>query len=201
MRTLPVLIVLFTLLACKGGNTLRQNGFKNLTTDSLFDESLSNKAKALNIPLINLGVDSFELRIWYGHAIVTPNQLMVLKYQDSAWQLTETDYWFSYQWQNGSPKGTLLDSSFTRAVKVPPSISDIVDTLNSFRLDTFPSQHDIPGFQDKIADGRFYHIEVATQRYYKALYYANPHRYDDKYNQRIEWLLATLHKSGLPVTP
>lgn len=201
MRILPVLIVLSLLLACKVPSHSGENRFKNLTTDSLFSLSLSDHAKALNIPQINTGVDSFELRIWHGLAIATPNQLMVLKYQDSSWQLTDTDYWFSYQWRNGSPRSISLDSSITRAVKPPSSILDIVDTLNSFRLDTFPSQYDIPGFKDKVADGRFYYIEVATPHYYKALYYANPHRYEDRYNQQIEWLLTNLYKAGLPVTP
>jgi len=201
MRILTGLSVVFLLLSCKADTRSAEKAFMNLATDSLFSQSLSAKAKELNIPQINCGVDSFELRIWHGHSIVTPNQLMVLKYQDSAWRLTDTDYWFSYQWENGNPKRVLLDSSISRAVNVPPSISDIIDTLNRFRLDKFPSQQDIPGFIDKVADGRFYHIEIATPYYYKALYYANPHRYDDKYNRRIEWLLATLNKFGLPVTP
>jgi hypothetical protein len=201
MKILSVVFFLSTLFACSEHRHFGEKQFKNLTTDSSFNKLLSDKANALNIPQINNGVDSFELRIWHGISIVIPNQLMILKYQDSSWHVTDTDYWLPYKWQNGTPKGISFDSSFTRAVSVPPSISDIVDTLTLFRLDTFPSQSEIPGFEDRFADGNFYHIEIATPHYYKALYYANPHRYDDKYNQRIEWLLATLNTFGLPIFP
>ena len=163
--------------------------------------NVSAKGKALSLSPISNGVDSFELRIWHGISIVTPKQLVALKYQDSAWHLTKTDYWFSYQWANGSPDKVLLDSSFTKSLPVPSNISNIIDALSQFRLGTFPSQHEIPGFQDKVADGMFYQIEVATPKFYKAIRYSNPGRYTDTYNQQMSKLITMLNSIGVYSMP
>ena len=147
MRVLLFLSLTYLLLACNTGTLLEYAPeFKSLTTDSLLLQNVSAKGKALSLSPISNGVDSFELRIWHGISIVTPKQLVALKYQDSAWHLTKTDYWFSYQWANGSPDKVLLDSSFTKSLPVPSNISNIIDALSQFRLGTFPSQHEIPGF-------------------------------------------------------
>lgn len=198
MRVLLFLVLAYLLSAC-GARTLSDNGykFKNLTTDSVLLQNLSAKVKALNLSPITGGVDSFELRMWHGLSIATPNWLVTLKYDDSAWHLTHTDYWFDYQWTNGRPEKVRLDSSFTKSIVVPSNITSIIDSVYHFRLDTFSSQSEILGFQDKVADGVFYQIEIATPNFYKAVRYNNPNRYSDAYNQQISRLIKTLAGIGV----
>jgi hypothetical protein len=202
MRVLLLLSLAYLLYACNA-RTLSEHDheFKSHATDSLLLLNLSAKSKALNLSPITNGVDSFELRIWHGLSIATPNWLIILKYQDSAWHLTNTDYWVTYQWTNGSPGKMLLDSSFTKSLAVPSNIFNIVDSIHQFRLDTFPSQIEIPRFQDKVADGVFYQIEVATPKYYKAIRYSNPSRYTDTYNQQMSKLITMLTNIGVYSMP
>lgn len=202
MRILLILILFYFQSACIS-RTLSENTskFKILTTDTILLQNVSDKTKALSLsPIIN-GVDSFELRIWHGKSIVTPKMLVTLKYQDSAWQLTNTDYWFSYQSKNGSPEKIILDSSFTKSLTVPSNISHIINTLYQYSLDTFPSQHEIPDFQDKVADGEFFQIEVATSKSYKLIEYNNPNRYIDNHNQKISKLVTMLNSIGVYSMP
>lgn len=177
----------------------RTKVFKNLSSDSLLVHSLSAKSIALGIPKINQGVDSFELRIWHGITIATPNQLITLKYQDSAWHLSLTDYWISYDWENGRQKNIVFDSSFSQSLQVPSAISGIIDSINQFRIDTFPSQKEIPNFRNRVADGMFYEIELATPYYYKAINYYNPNYYSDSFNHRITKFLTMLNKIGVNI--
>ncbi|HEY5771489.1 MAG TPA: hypothetical protein VIS75_02625, partial [Chitinophagaceae bacterium] len=151
----------------------------------------------LNLPQINLGVDSFELRIWHGLALAEPRSLVILSYTDSSWHLTGTNYWISYE--NKYPKEgiLILDSFVTKKLIVPLPFSDIIDSIETFRLGTFPSQHEVPGFQDNVADGMFYTIELATSKYYKAINYNNPKFYSDPYNQKITRFLSFLQTIGV----
>ena len=198
MKVLLFLGLIFMWSSCHLKTSAdHQHEIKNLTTDSVLLQSLSSKAKALNLTEISKGVDSFELRIWHGMAIASPKRLMILKYQDSSWYLTNSDNWFDYEWIDGSPKRVLLDSSFTKSLKVPFNISSLVDSIYRFRLDTFPSQNEIRGFRDNVADGMFYQIELATSQYYKAVSYGNPNRYGDNYNRHITRLITMLRGIGV----
>ena len=175
--------------------------FKNLTSDSLLQERISTKVKALNISDISKGVDSFEFRIWYGLSIATPKQLVTMKYQDSTWTLTKTDYWLDYKWVNGRPVKALLDSSFTISRQLNFDVPKFVDSILQFRIDTFPSQYDIPNFQDRVADGMFYEFELATSHFYKAVVYFNPQKYQDVYDRKIANLIQMLRKIGVYSMP
>jgi len=198
MRTFAILIITFVFAFCTARNVSKQTeSFNNLTSDTLLVQRLSEQSFALNIPQINEGVDSFELRIWHGITIATPKQLIILKHKDSSWHLSLTDYWINHEWENGRPQKVVLDSSFTRSLEPSSSISKLVNSIIQFRLDTFPSQNEIPSFRDRVADGMFYEIEIATPHYYKALSYNNPRRYTDFFNRRIAELLTTLEDIGV----
>jgi hypothetical protein len=121
---------------------------------------------------------------------------MTLKYLDSAWYLTNTDYWFSYEWIDGRPGKAYLDSCFTKS-KILSAVSNLIDSIYHFRLDTFPTQREIAGIQDNVADGVVYEIEVATPRFYKAIRYSNPDHYNDAYNQRMAKFLVMLQEIGV----
>jgi hypothetical protein len=197
MRILNILLYTSLVIACVSGNSNKLKHFRNLTSDTLLYKYLSSKAAKLNLARINLGVDSFEFRVWHGSVLLTPKQLVILKYNDSSWQLTETDYWLHYQ--NNYPKRDIivLDSCFTKQLMVQMPLSQIIDSIEYFRLDTFPSQDEIPGFKNNVADGMSFTIELATSKYYKAISYNNPKFYTDPYNKKITNFLLFLKNIGV----
>src|SRR2546421_8363128 len=48
---------------------------------------------AFNLPRIDNGVDSFELRLWSLMAMTDLETITILRFKDSTWRLTETRYW------------------------------------------------------------------------------------------------------------
>ena len=166
-------------------------------TDSSLLASLHSRTALLNLYQIDKGVDSLELRVWHGLAVVQPKQLTILKYRDSSWQLTRTDYWVSNKsnWPNRDL--VMLDSSFTSIQELPANILLVIDSINSFDLRSFPSQHKIPGFRDIVADGMGFTVELATNQYYKAVVYNNPGFYKDSFNQKMTRFLNMLNGVGV----
>lgn len=198
MRTFTILMIILVFAFCTARYVSKpEKVFNNLSSDTLLVQRLSEQSVALNIPQISEGVDSFELRIWHGITIATPKQLIILKYQNATCHLSLTNYWINHEWENGRPQKVVFDSSFNQSLQTPSSISRIVDSIIQFRLDTFPSQKEISNFRNRVADGMFYEIEIATPHYYKALIYNNPKRYTDSFNRRFADLLITLEKIGV----
>ena len=198
MRVLLFYALIYFTASCNPGTQADQShNFKNLTTDSLLLQDLFAKTKALNLPPIDKGVDSFEIRIWHGISIATPKWLVVLRYQDSVWNLMTKSYWIRYLATDGVSGKVVLDSCFTKTLRVPFNISNLVDSIRQFRIETFPSQLEIPGFVDKVSDGLSYQIELATPKFYKAIGYRNPFRYHDVNNQKVARLITMMNDIGV----
>jgi hypothetical protein len=171
--------VVLILIACNHQSGCKNNtSFRNLTAsgDSLLFQKTNSLTKELGLSSLVNGVDSFELRIWHGLALATPYSLIDLKYEASGWKLSQTDYWYHWKTENGRLKYPVIDSFNSRSLLLPTNIPALIDSIYSTRLDTLPSQIEIPNFEYKIADGVFYTIELSTTRYYKLLHYNNPDR-------------------------
>jgi hypothetical protein len=139
---------------------------------------------AINLSHIDKGVDSFELRLWCDAAMTNISIVTILKYTDSTWRLNQTRYWTKAIGKLGESRRFSFDSSETKKVIPDLAFEQIFDSLQCFRLDTLPTQLDIPNFRDKVADGMTYIIEVSTKKYYRQLSYSNPFYYDDPYNKQ-----------------
>lgn len=202
MRIALSILAIWLFSSCNGKTHSKQDTlFQNLSKDSVLVQHLASKAKALNLPQLNQGVDSFELRVWYGMAIVSPHHLVTFRYQKPNWTVSRTDYWLSDEWTDGKPTTISFDSSVSYATQATSSAGELLKHIQLFRLDTFPDQKDIPGFDDRVGDGTFYQIELATSRYYKAISYRNPFHYVDSHNQRMRRFISGLTKIGVSVLP
>ena len=192
--------VVFILISCNQQSTTKNNtSFKNLTAtgDSLLLQKANSLTNELGLSSITNGVDSFELRIWYGWALTTPHSLIALKYQAFGWKLTKTDYWYHWKTKNGRLEYPVADSFYTRSLTLPANISAVVDSIYNSRLDTLPSQRNIPNFNATVVDGVFYTIETSSAHFYKLIDYGNPDRYNDWHNRKITDLLTVLSSIGV----
>jgi len=173
--------------SCNSDNSVAVPHFKASIPDTL-DYSYKrhlNLVNALSLSDISQGVDSFELRIWSSLGATDLAILTILKFVDSTWQLTETQYWISYI--NRYPKADkiVLDSLITKRQNPSTSFSNILDSIKHFNLDTIPNQSRIPGFRDRTADGMGYTIEFAKKDIYNLVFYHNPNRYKDSINKNV----------------
>jgi hypothetical protein len=127
----------------------------------------------LNLPEIERGVDSFELRIWVT-GMSLPNKLIVLKFSQNKWNA------FNYAYFSHSDTG--LDSMSVHSIAIPREIDKITPYLKQRAILDLPSQMAIPNFRDEIVDGQTCTVEIATRTFYKALQYHCPEHYSSEPN-------------------
>lgn len=176
-------LILFSLylFSCSIKRDEKQEAFKILIPDSSLHKpnneiSISRlRADEFNLPYLNDGVDSFELRIWQT-SIVNPKKLVVLRNCKKMW----AGYTYDYYVENGS-----VDSFVVKKINTPDSIKEIQSFLIRKDILELPSQKDIPEFNDNIADGQFLTLEFATKDFYKSLTYHCPESFADKDNRKF----------------
>jgi hypothetical protein len=195
MRVLLLIVIIILTGSCDSGSSSNSKSFKSFISDSLTFERHQNLTNALNLSQINQGVDSFELRLWSSLAPTDLAILTILKFIDSAWHLTETQYWISYTNKYPAPDLFILDSSTTKKQGHKVEFSALIDSIESFNLQNIPDQNKIPDFRDGTADGMYYTLEVATKTKYKIFSYHNPARYQDSTNRKVTDILVFLQRN------
>jgi len=156
-------------------------------------ERLQEKRMILNYSSIENGVDSLEIRLWTSLGHTDLNLVDILKYENNNWHYSQNRYWYSGD-ANFPNKGSkmFLDSAEIKSPKLDLAFSEIIAKLKAIDLRTLPSQSQITGFSDNIADGEYYDLEVATKNYYRHLFFHEPRRYSDSVNQRFSRLIKLL---------
>lgn len=187
MRILIYIGIMLLFAYCQSSisKTARSN-FKNLTTDSLLQAQLISDAISSQLPFIANGTNSFELRIRHGLTMAQPHQLLILKYEDSCWILTQIFYWSKGYDINENRMKFVTDSLISHTQLLSAGAFPTIEYISKFRLDSLPNQKDIPEFRDISADGRYYIVEIATPQFYKAISYHNPAFFTDQYNRQFQ---------------
>ena len=192
-RVLTIFAIFSFIISCNESKQFETTAFRRTVFDTFTYERVQQVTKVLNYSTLNNGVDSFELRLWTDLGHTDFKSVKVLKYEDSNWHLSETRYWISgdSSFPNRGSK-IFLDSGNIEFSRLITPISSILDTLFKFNLVTFPTQSQISGFSDNVADGLYYDLEVATKNYYKLLSYHEPERYADNSNRNFSRILKLL---------
>ena len=184
MRALLLFSIFAYALSCTTSVNKNISDFKTLTTDTLDLEFGRYRTSMLNLPQIQKGVDSFELRIWnFG----STDELVILRCLDSRW--ITCNYYYQINWKN------IVDSQAVLCRQINPKIAaNIVNYLTQDSVLNIPSQHAIPNFKDTsiYEGGCTYFLEIATKDFYKGLLYNNPHVHADSYNKQFIRLIKFL---------
>jgi hypothetical protein len=183
-------ILLLTLTCCNERPSVKENNFKTYSDTTLIygvskHEWHQKLTDAFNLPRIDQGVDSFEMRLWCSLSMTDIRTITILRYSDSTWKLTETRYWVQNMRNWNKNSKYILDSLITKNIIPGSAFSTIINSIQKFELNTLPTQDKIPGFHNGVSDGMNYQIEIATKNYYHRLSYANPFHYQDKHNKKI----------------
>jgi hypothetical protein len=162
---------LVLVFACSPGKLKDENNFWIFVTDTAMSHLSFNeldfslqKCVEFNLPRIDRGVDSFELRIWLS-SMSTPSQFLILRFANSKWDFQK------YYYLNGEYG---VDSLHAFRQDIPNGIDSLVEYLQHMEIITLPSQVPIPGFVDNISDGQTCTIEISTRKFYKAMEYQDP---------------------------
>jgi hypothetical protein len=138
-------------------------------------------AQKLNIPSIENGTGSLEMRLWQISSWINPQTVYVLKHKDDLWEMEKFqfsvnfDSWDTPSWMNP-------DIKFLKTTEViHKSISPItfIDSLNIESLWRYPSQSEMKDcnmFAD-CANKYAIVIELADNTKYKIFFYQCPDKY------------------------
>lgn len=160
-----------------------QHSTTRLIPDSFIYKYTLNDTRLLGLPKIHDGVDSFELRIW-SSSITNYNHLVILRYSKTNWRLENIKFWTRIDTNERE-----IDSSIIAPLKTKLSLDKILQSLDKLQIESLPTQHGIPGFRSSWEDGVSYTIELSKQNYYKIIWYSNPDKYSDPFNQKVTELI------------
>ena len=177
-------------ISCNSISSAPTREFKTIVSDSLkgrpYNEiDLSRRrAREFNLPEIHKGVDSFELRIWVTSGMISPEELVTLRYSDGQWVAARYRY---YDREN------TLDSLKMQRINLSDSIGKVVSYLSDPAVLTLPTQAAIPGFVDNVADGQDCTLEISTKTFYKVLSYHCPEHFKEPTNKKFMEIVAFLN--------
>jgi hypothetical protein len=139
----------------------------------LIATKLQIQSEELHLSELNKSVDSFNLRVWQT-SMISPQTVVDFSFNNKKWSATVIDFY------NGAVK---VDSFKTRNCdsKITPLL---IDQLISYDTLSISSQYDISNFEDKMADGATYTIEISTKKFYKILIYHCPNKYPNEPNNK-----------------
>ena len=146
----------------------------------------------LNLSDISTGVDSFELRFGY-NGIFVGQDLFVIKFQNNKWQ----GFHYYYEQKsslsnseedlNYASKLTDLRDTFSIQKPFNPLITwnNLIDSISHTEILNIPSQGDLKGYRNRIADGYEFWLEYSTKHKFKYIRYENPDRYKEFKESKI----------------
>ncbi|MDB5203767.1 MAG: hypothetical protein JWQ27_3176 [Ferruginibacter sp.] len=128
-------------------------------------EFLKGLSRKFNLPKLDTGVAGITLRLWISSPII-PHTLVTVIIGDTSVTAQKFDYYIE-----GNGVAHFQPSAGRYGAD---SLQLLVNKLNAVDFPSMISQSDIENFNDNIADGAKYYLEVSTPEYYKLLIYHCP---------------------------
>lgn len=196
MRILIFFIAL-ALFGCSDRTSQNKSNNSTKKTETAVNDSswTTRLSIALNLPTINRGVDSFELRLWSSLSITDIRNVIILRFSGGRWHCTESQYWVETIDEMGVNSALSADSIQTKKVLPAIPYKDLLDSIKHYEIWNIPTQQDIPDFVDRTADGMTYTLEIAQPHKYYSVTYRNPQAYTDPANEKFNALLKFLSRS------
>ncbi|MBK8786992.1 MAG: hypothetical protein IPN43_10990 [Chitinophagaceae bacterium] len=199
-----ILLVILCFIACNNNHSVKPK--KKDYTASINDFADENIYKyfthALSLtPLQDNDTDSFELRLWVYKSPFNPQDLLIVKYNDTLkelkWKLidlnvkiTNADSFAVVKRVDKLFDYISLDSMIIKNPLILCTVRQFFLQIDSLSIETLPNQIDIDTTKAKsvfIDGGLTYYIQIVKKRFYKSVSYRAPEYYGskDEYNKRV----------------
>ncbi|RYE36195.1 MAG: hypothetical protein EOP48_29795 [Sphingobacteriales bacterium] len=192
-HTLIFITTLLMLASCQTNSSSHSDTFQVLLPDTTkthrqnaLYEHLKGYGIQMNLPRIDTGVKGFELRIWTG-SMIDPDQMVLLRKSDTITIAQKFDYNSNFD----SLEHYKIINSYNSN-----ELTRFVDSLQKLDFTTMVSQNEIQGFNDNVADGMTYYMEISTPKYYKLVAYHCPEHFakSEANNKKFVDLLLAVDK-------
>mgnify|MGYP003578157802 CR=1 FL=1 len=191
MRVPLLFLVFFSLLSCQQRTAAPSDEGRNDTSlkaapqPEVQPDNYKTAAKQIGFDVAR-DKDSFVLRLWMT-SMVKPDRVIELRKFAGKWQGKQFDY---YEESDGR--------LFFQPVKQKDTVlsQSIIDSLQQIDFLRLISQEKIEGFDDNVADGQSFHMEIFMPFRYKLLRYHCPESYysNEPNNRRFVDIVMLLDK-------
>ncbi|MEO6228903.1 MAG: hypothetical protein ABJB11_19205 [Ferruginibacter sp.] len=172
---LSIIATIYIFSSCQIENNSHPDNFEVLLPDTTkthrqnktFDK-LIDLGKQMNLPKLDTGVIGTDIRLWI-KSMVDPNLVVTLSITDTSINAQKFDYYLS-------PDGVVHFKKTHRGFG-GDSLQLLAEELNNIDFKNMISQNEIENFNDNIADGVNYDLEISTSKYYKLLSYHCPEQF------------------------
>ena len=172
---LTTISTIFILASCGTKNNSRPDKFQVLLPDTAkthrpnetFDY-LVGLGKQMNLPKLDTGVSGTKIRLWITSMMI-PHLLVTVNITDTSVTAQKFDYY--------SNDDGLVNFKPSQRGFGGDSLQLLVEELNDIDFTKMISQSEIANFNDNVADGISYNLEIATSKYYKLLTYHCPEHF------------------------
>lgn len=150
---------------------------KNNQLDTAVLNYMRWQKKWLNLPSLQKGFDSLQIRIWYGCAL-GGDRLVALIHDGKSWKAELSNlirHGGDQEGSSGYPDSLTKENE----LKDPKSgWVQFIDSLFDLKILTLPNEYDIPSFEKiQPMDGCGIAIEISTKNAYRLYVYNNPDLY------------------------
>lgn len=164
-----ILIFVTTLLilsSCQTNDLSRSETFQVLLPDTskthrpnfLFNILIAY-GEQMHLPRIDTGSNNFELRIWT-NSMIDPDQMVLVR----KFGTTVLGQKFDYNSSFDSLEYYKLSDTYQNI-----ALTQFVDSVQKIDFTKMLSQNEIENFEDNIADGITYHLEISTPIFISSL--------------------------------
>jgi hypothetical protein len=180
---LTIISTIFILASCHIKNNVESAKFQLLLPDTSKTHQtnhrfnyLTDLGKRMNLPKLDTGVYGTKIRLWIT-SMFTPHLLVTLNITDTSVTAQKFDYY-------EDPDGIVHFKPSQKGIG-GDSLQLLAEELEDIDFTKMISQVEIANFDNNVADGIYYNLEVATSKYYKLLTYHCPEHFaKTEYNNK-----------------
>lgn len=199
------IFILLSLFACNQNKEMKSfvvelpNTSKTHRPD-IFYENKNKLCDELNLQRLEIGSDSFELRVWAHIEVVTGGQVLIIKKINHRWCCLNYHY---VETQTGyTPLEYRVDTIWIKKEQPKSNWLNFFAEIANEKIYALPSQEDISGFKSEVTDGITYCVEFANTERYRFYWYNCPEVYSNRYAdcKHMANIINIFIKEGFSIT-
>jgi hypothetical protein len=129
---------------------------------------LKGLTNQMNLPKLDTGVNGIKIRLWIT-SMITPHCLVTLNITDTSVTAQKFDYYLNADGRiNYKPSERGMGGD---------SLQLLVEEINNIDFKKIISQKEIENFEDNMADGVNYDLEISNSKFYKLISYHCPEHF------------------------
>lgn len=141
---------------------------------------IRQEALGLGLMPLEMGFDSFQIRIWLGHSLAKKRNVVILMYTGGQWSGLLVTY---LEPNLEKDKSLFIERKEIKEIHPVSGWATFVKKMNDLKIPELPNPENLQGYKGGGMDGIDYYFEISTKRKYRFFYYGNPDENREKFGE------------------